>query len=134
MSDKPQTTPPNLAIPTIRMPEFVSRYSNNIRFESYGMDLKLIFGQSDQASGSEVIEQHTAITLSWAQIKLAIYYLQVQLMVYEGQTQKPVSIHPVSIPAAFPNEPPAEVKSDPHAKETLEKLRQLREEFIASLP
>jgi hypothetical protein len=114
-----------------RTAEFVSRYANNVRFESYASDLKIIFGQSDQPSGKEIIEQHTAITLSWAQVKLGIYYLRAQLLMYEAQAGA-VSIHPLLVPAAWPDEPPeAAGKDDPRAKETLERLRQLREQLIS---
>ena len=116
-----------------RTADFVSRYANNMRFESYGSDLKVLFGQSDQASGKEVIEQHTAITLSWPQVKLAIYYLQAQLTVYEGQTGRPVIIHPISIPQPFPDEVPEERQGDQHAQETLEHLRDLRRQFISGV-
>ena len=66
--------------------------TNNVRFESYASDLKLIFGQSDLGSGKELIEQHTAITMSWAQVKLAIY-AQANLIMYKTQTGVPVQGH-----------------------------------------
>jgi hypothetical protein len=113
-----------------RTVDFVSRYANNIRVEPYATDLKVLFGQSTQEPGKEVIEQHTAITLSWAQVKLAIYYLQVQLVVYEMQTGRPVMIHPVLMPAPFPEKVPDEAANDPHAEETMKRLRELREQFI----
>ena len=130
MEDKQQKQ----GISTVRTPDFVSRYSNNLRFETYASDLKMLFGQSDMASGSEVVEQHTAMTIPWAQAKLAIYYLQAQIILYEGQTGKPVAVHPISIPLPLPDAPAAdEVEKYPNAQETLDKLRQHREEFIASL-
>jgi hypothetical protein len=116
-----------------RAADFISRYANNMRFESYGSDLKILFGESDQASGKEVIEQHTAITASWPQVKLAAYYLQVQLLVYEADLGRPIAVHPVSIPPPFPDEVPPESQNDPHAKDVLERLRALREQFISSL-
>ncbi len=115
-----------------RTQDFVSRYSSNLRFESYASDLKLLFGQSDLGSGKEVIEQHTAITMSWPQVKLAIYFLTAQLMAYEAQTGMAVPIHPILFPPAWPDEPPEEaVQADPNAKETLERLRELRERLIS---
>jgi hypothetical protein len=113
----------------VRTNDFVSRYSNNLRFETYGSDLKLIFGSSDQATGKEIIEQHTAVTISWQQAKLAIYYLQVQLVLYEAQAG-PVKLHPVARPQAFPNEVPEASKDDPRAEEILQFLRILRERVL----
>jgi hypothetical protein len=112
-----------------RTDDFVSRYSNNCRFETYGSDLKIIFGASDQASGKEIIEQHTAITLSWQQVKLVAYYLQVQLALYEAQAG-PVKLHPVVRPQAFPDEVPEAEKHNPRAEETLQFLRTLRERVL----
>lgn len=112
-----------------RTEDFISRYSNNLRFESYGSDLKLIFGESDQATGKEIIEQHTAITLSWQQVKLAIYYLQLHLVLYESLYGL-VKLHPVAVPQAFPDEVPEASKNTPRAEETLLFLRKLRERVI----
>jgi hypothetical protein len=130
MPDEPTPSP---EVEVHRTADFVSRYANNIRFEAYGSDLKILFGQSDQASGKEIIEQHTAITLSWAQVKLAIYFLKVQLAIYEAQIGVPVILHPVSIPSAWPDEVPETGKNDPKAEEALKHLQALREQLISSL-
>ncbi len=71
------------------------RRANNIWHEVSAWDLKLIFGQLDQARTPNVVTQHTAMALSWLQVKLLIYYLQIDLAVYEAQYGK------VAIPAAI---------------------------------
>lgn len=109
-----------------RTSEFVNRYANNCRFENYGTDLKILFGQSDQESGGEVIEQHTAITLAWPQVKLLIYYLELNLTAYESD-HGPVNIHPVLIPAPFPE------SNDPRVSDQARKMRELREKLLTSL-
>lgn len=131
MADESKTTTDPIVH---RTDDFISRYANNLRFQSYASDLQVLFGQSDMGSGKEVIEQHTAITLSWSQVKLAIYYLTAQLIMYEEQMEVPVQIHPLLIPIAWPDEPPeVALKTDPNAKQTLERLRELREKLISGL-
>jgi hypothetical protein len=116
-----------------RVADFVSRYANNVRLEAYGTDLKLIFGQSEQSSGREVIEQHTAITISWAEVRILIYYLSVQLAVYESQIGAPVTVHPVLRPSPIADPPDEILKADPRAGHTAEILRRIREELLASI-
>ena len=48
--------------------EFASLYANNVQLESSVWDLKIMFGQLDQAKGPNVINQHTAMTMSHTQI------------------------------------------------------------------
>jgi hypothetical protein len=114
--------------PVRRTPDFISRHANNVRFENYGTDLKIVFGESDMASGSEVFEQHTAITMSWQQAKLFSYFLQTQLIAYETQMGAPIQIHPVSIPPDVPKE--VETSDLPHAKEVTKAFRTLRQRMF----
>ncbi len=114
-----------------RTADFVSRYANNVRLETYATDMKLIFGQSDMSSGSEAIEQHTAITLAWVQVKLAIYFLQINVAAYEIENG-PIRMPAVLTPPPFPDEGTAEWPKDPLQQEVFTKLRQMRDEFLAS--
>ena len=63
--------------------DFESLYANNVQFESSIWDVKLIFGQFEQAKSE--IEQHTAITLPWSQAKLAAYYFMVNLVLHQEE-------------------------------------------------
>jgi hypothetical protein len=122
---KNQPPPPKFE----RDPDLISEYANSARFESTVYDLKIIFGQTDLASGSEIIRQHTAITIPWSLVKIALYYLQVNLIVHEGNNGK-VTIPPSQIPQPLAEEPPAEVATDPIARKTFEDVRQFRKQFL----
>jgi hypothetical protein len=114
--------------PVKRTADFISRHSNTVRFETYGADIKFIFGESDMASGTEVFEQHTAITMSWQQAKILSYFLQTQLIVYEAGVGDKIQIHPVSIP---PEPATGAEESDlPHAKEVVQAFRALRKRMF----
>ena len=121
---------PAVAVQFERGPNFCSSYANNVRFESTVYDLKLIFGQSEQRDGKEVIVQHTAITMPWAAIKGGLYYLELNVLLHELYNGK-ISIPPGQIPAPFP-EPSAEVRAaDPRAQEVYESGNRIRESFLA---
>jgi hypothetical protein len=121
--------------------DFVSRYANNVQVESNAFDLKLTFGLLDQRGAMKdpnappSVEQHTAINLSWPEVKLLIFWMQVHLAGFEADNGK------VKIPRnALPSEIPAnahEQINDPTAREAarlgLEGIRKLRADFIASL-
>jgi hypothetical protein len=79
--------------PFVRDEDFVSLYSNNVQLEQSAWDLKLIFGQLDQSSGKAVVEQHTAMTIPWAQVKLLAYFLELQVGSYEAEYGT-IRIHP----------------------------------------
>ncbi|MGD0672057.1 MAG: hypothetical protein ABSB13_08265 [Candidatus Binatus sp.] len=114
-----------------RTENFASSYANGVSFEPSAWDLKVIFGQLDQASGATIVKQHLAVTIPWAQAKLALFWLRIQVEAMEEQTGK--------IPLrkdVLPPEPPpltAEQKSDPAAKRFYEAYVKAREQFIASL-
>ena len=87
------------------------------------MGSEVIFGQLDQAGNRSLLTQHTAMALSWLQVKIMIYTLQVQLAVYEAQYGK------VVIPAAIlpppPGPLPPEMENDPVAKASRERAREI---------
>src|SRR5580704_9847036 len=86
MDNKPAsgTPPTGQSIEHRTTDDFVARYANNTYFEASLFDLKLIFGQSDQKAGPNVVNQHTSITLPWPQVKIALYFLNNQLAGYEA--------------------------------------------------
>lgn len=89
MPEQQSNTPPTSTEPISAGPiyqreeDFISEYANNIRFESTVHDLKLIFGQTDLSSGREVVIQHTAITLPWSVLKLALFFIRLNLDFHE---------------------------------------------------
>lgn len=111
--------------------DFLSVYANNVLFEPSVWDLKMIFGQLDQSEGRAVVEQHTAVTIPWAQAKVLSYYLQVNLTAYEIENGR------IAIPTGvLPPEPgpiPPELEGNQQAKAIREAAIRLREQFLASL-
>ncbi len=106
--------------------EFASLYANHIWYETTVWDLKLIFGQLDQTIGPNVITQHTAIALTWLQVKIMSYYLQANLAIYEAGHGT------IKIPSeVLPPEPPAPSENDQVAKMATEKIQELRKRLIA---
>lgn len=117
--------------PLVRRPDFRSNYANNARFESTVYDLKLVFGESDLSGTAEVIQQHTAITIPWALVKVAMYYLQVNLLAHEAQNGE-VRVPPNQVPPPFPDLGP-QYENDPAVQRAIGAIRKLREKFIAEL-
>lgn len=115
--------------------DFVSRYANNFQVESTAFDLKLIFGLLDQSAsirgGKLAIEQHTAISLAWPEVKLLIYFLQLHLTGHEKENGK-VKIPSNALPPEIPAVPPPQYNNS-QGREAFETLRKMRAEFIAKL-
>jgi hypothetical protein len=108
--------------------DFASLYANNVRFESSVWDLKLIFGQLDQSTGGEEVEQHTAMTLPWTTAKLMVHFLQLNIAIYELENGK-IRINP----RVFPPEPaplPSGFENNELAKAAREIALSMRSEFI----
>jgi|HubBroStandDraft_5_1064220.scaffolds.fasta_scaffold334949_1 hypothetical protein len=113
-----------------RIKEFMEAYSNNVRFESTVVDLRIIFGQSDLQTGSEVVKQHTSITVPWPMAKLMIYYLAINVIGQETQNGT-IQIPPIQVPP--PIEPPTEElrKGLINPDELYERLKAVRELFLS---
>jgi hypothetical protein len=127
-----QASPPLPPQPTVKRTEdFVSRYANNVRFESTVFDLKVLFGQTDLSEApKEIILQHTAVTFPWADVKLAIYYLTTNLIAHEYENGK-VHLPPSQVPPELPPLAP-EFAKNPLAQEAHKAIAKYREEFIAA--
>src|ERR1700688_2976430 len=96
-----------------RLPNFMSTYANNAVFEPSAWDLKIVFGQLDQSSGTPEIKQHLAVTLPWAQAKLALFWLRVQVEAMELQSGK-IQIRK----DLLPSEPPSLTPEQEHDPDT----------------
>jgi hypothetical protein len=130
MPDDTPTQPPSL-LPYERAANFTSTYANNAFFEPSAWDLKIIFGQLDQSEGKAAVKQHLAVTVPWAQAKLALYYLRLQVAAMEMQSGK-IAIRADLIPPEPPPLTPEQEKM-PGAKELRDIVLKIREEFLASL-
>jgi hypothetical protein len=114
-----------------RAANFTTAYANNVYFESSAWDLKIVFGQLEQPPGQPVVvTQHTAVTIPWAQAKLALYYLRIHVEGSELQNGK-ISIRSNLLPAEPPPLTPEQEK-DPLAKQLYELVRKRRAEFLES--
>jgi hypothetical protein len=89
MALKPEETPDSTELlkplEYRRSDDFMRRYSNNTFLEGSVWDLKILFGELDQKLGTNVVTQHTAVTLSWAQAKVLFHFLRVHLAGYEAE-------------------------------------------------
>lgn len=128
---KPSTSAPATQTELRRDDDFISRYANNFQLESSAFDLKLIFGLLNQSTSKVFVEQHTAINLSWPEVKLLLFFLQLHLAAHERDNGK------VKIPLdALPPEPPAEPPppyDNPKGREAYDLIRKMRADFLARL-
>lgn len=115
-----------------RTDNFFATYANSVMFEPTAWDLKFIFGQIEQASdGGTIVKQHLAVSVSWPQIKLALFWLRMQVEAMEEQSGK-IAIRKDVLPPEPPPLTPEQAK-DPVAKKFYESYIKAREEFLASL-
>jgi|SoiMethySBSTD1v2_1073268.scaffolds.fasta_scaffold277225_3 hypothetical protein len=113
-----------------RVEDFISRYANNVHFEISVWDLKLLFSELQQPPGEPAfVQQHTAITLPWVQVKLLALLLQVNIVAHETANGK------IIVPANLlpPVSPPGPEITDPQARAVLENMFNKFQELIAEL-
>jgi hypothetical protein len=122
-----QTTP---QMTFSRDEDFASLYANNVQFETSVWDLKLIFGQLNQAKGTSVVEQHTAMSVSWLEAKLLAYFLTVNLVLHQtqnGEVKVPASVIPPRPDASNP-------ELDDTVKNMLVYLAWIHDQFFGADP
>jgi hypothetical protein len=111
-----------------RSEDFVSYYANNTTVESSVWDLRILFGQIDQAAGKAI--QSMSVTMPWNLAKLLVFHLQVQIAAYEIQHGK-VSIADDIMPPPFPV-PPDELKNNPAFEKVFEAINKIQADFAAN--
>jgi Protein of unknown function (DUF3467) len=110
--------------------EFFSTYANSVIVESNVFDMKLIFGLLDQRDPLHaIINQFLSVNISWVEVKLLLYWMQVHLASHELENGK-VRVPPKAFPTEIPAEPPPPFDS-PLGREAFEVLRKMRAEFVA---
>lgn len=115
---------------TVRHENFESLYANNVQFYSTEWDLKMMFGELDPRGNEVVVEQHTAIAIPWLQAKLLIYYLLVNVGIYElghGRIKIPKSLIPPHPPSLTDEE-----KDDPMFEKVRDFVEKIRAEYLAT--
>jgi len=118
-------------VETERTEDFRSLYANSVLYEASAWDLKLIFGQLDQASGRAIVKQNVAVTIPWPQAKLALFWLRFQVEIAEATVGTKIPIRKDLLPIEAPPLTPEE-ESDPATKQAREIYMRLREEFLAT--
>ena len=111
-----------------RIDAFREMYANNVRFEASTWDIRTIFGVLDQSEGETVVRQHTAMNVSWAQAKLIIYFLYLNVLIHEesnGPITVPASVQPPPIEQYF-----KELHNDPRAQALIARVNNLRAELF----
>lgn len=112
---------------------YIERYANNVQIQSTQIDLKMVFGLTDQIQGAMpvrfAVNQHSAVSLGWIQVKLLIYFLQLHLNGHELENGK-VRVSPKLFPPDIPENPPSPFDNE-LGRRIFESLRKQRAEFIA---
>ena len=111
--------------------DFVSLYANNVQYEPSVWDLKIVFGELDQSKGPSAVEQHTGITLSWMEAKIAAYFIALHILAYQaknGLIQIPNSVMP---PRPDPEDPTV---VGAQAKDLVRHLAWLYDQFFSDHP
>jgi hypothetical protein len=129
MPDAPERPQTPSQLDVQRHENYENWYSNNVQYQQSEWDLKFIFGQLDWRDDRFVVEQHTAVTVAWIQAKLILYYLSIQVGVYELSHGKiPIP------PGAMPPEPPpptGEQANDPFVNQMHEYMKKMRAQFLS---
>ena len=82
MPEEPEQKLEQPDLELIRTEDFENLYANNVRFESTLWDLRLILGQVDLAA--KQLTQHTAVNIPWPQVKIAAYYMLINLVIQQA--------------------------------------------------
>jgi|SRR5271157_2865026 len=114
----------------IRHEDYVTLYANNVQFQPFEWDLRMTFGELDVRKGQVIIEQHTAITVTWLQAKLMLYFLGLQVAVHE-MSHEPIRI-PKSVFPPEPTLPSGDLPNDPIALKVYEYIKAERDRLLAS--
>jgi len=92
----------------------------------------MVFGELEIRDGVAVVQQHTAMSVTWLQAKLMHYYMSLQLAVFE-MTHGKVAVSEGILPPE-PTPPTGDLENDPMAKQVYEHIKKAREQFMSSLP
>ncbi len=132
MPDTTENQPQSPPVGFVRHENFESWYANNVQIYPSEWDVKLVFGELDWPTGGNlVVQQHTAMTLSWLQAKILQYFLSLNVEAHEmqyGKIKVPASVMP---PEA--QRPTGDLANDPASRRLYELIETKRKQFIESL-
>jgi hypothetical protein len=112
--------------------DFISLYANNVLLEGNAWDLRIKFGRVESPTGNEtLVKWHAEISIPWAQAKLALYWLRLQVEAMEIQAGK-IAIRKDILPIEPPTLSPEDV-DNPDAIRMYEFSKKAHAEFIANL-
>jgi hypothetical protein len=124
-----QTKPPEQPqLEATRSEEFENLWANNVLFESTLWDLRLIFGQVDLAA--KQIVQHTAVNIPWPQVKIAAYFMLVNVVIQQSLNGN-VFIPGYIVP---PRPDPADPANAAYDKQMIKYLGWIHDQFFGSNP
>jgi hypothetical protein len=92
----------------------------------------MVFGKTDQALGPMTVVQHTAVTLSWAQVKVLAYFLKGYVAAHEVQNGR-IKVSPGIVPPV-PEEIPADAIDPIEYKKAVDAMMQIYNEFVRENP
>jgi hypothetical protein len=121
------TAPTKKPIEYKRRDDLLELYANNAQFLSSAWDLKIVFGELDQSLGSNVVVQHSAITMPWSHAKVMALFLLIHVTGHESQMGR------IPVPHGIIPEPPKEAPLGTSEK-TLKAFKKLYDDFIAANP
>lgn len=104
-------------------------YSNNILFQPTDIDLTMVFGELERRGNKNGVRQHTAMTTTWEQAKIMLYFLQLNIIMRE------IVVGKISIPRSlWPPVPPIpDGEPDEKTQALYEAVKALHEKFIQGL-
>jgi hypothetical protein len=132
VSAETSSAPETKGIQYKRREDFVELYANNTQLLSSIWDIHIAFGQLDQSIGPNTIVQHSAVTLSWPQAKVLLYFLQMHVTGHEVEHGR-IVVTKGLIPE-FPTQLPKNAEKNATIEKSWKILRKLYEEFIAANP
>jgi hypothetical protein len=132
MADEPTESGSQPTVKTLRADDFQLVYANNLVIDSTAWDVRLTFGRYDDIDGKPCLKQNLAASIPFGVAKLAVYWIEAQIIANEIETGRRVGMREAVLPPALPPLTPEQQKS-PSLVKYFEAMTRLREKFIASV-
>ena len=114
-----------LEVTAHRPKDFPEIYANQVFYEASAWDLKLLFSVLDQSGPTPTTKTRATITIPWAQVKLMLYFLQLQVWAHE------IDHEPITVPRkVWPPDLAIPEEAIPEVQEMFRRAKQLRTELF----